>query len=212
MSAPISGMNPASAEFFARSEPGRKGEILAAAMLVFDEKGYDGGSMRAIAARVGVSEPALYRHFPGKEAIFLALMHLGAGRMRSETLAMVDAFEPHHIREQLLATLKDRRQAIHLYGPLIRVVLPVIVRNDSMLAEYRELVVLPASVKLREKAEQIDIALGIPHADETRDARVRALLALLVGYMVSSAVIGDEPSSAIVDSALRVMGWDRPTA
>lgn len=202
------GLGPASVELFSQAEPGRKGEILAAAVEVFDENGYEGGSMRAIASRVGVSEPALYRHFSGKEAIFVALMRVGASKIRVDTFAMVDDLDPQHIREQLLAILRDRRQALQLYGPLIRIILPVIARSDSLLAEYRTLMVTPARAKIMEKAEQIDSILGIPNADQTREARVRALLALLVGYMVTSAVIGDEPSSAIVDSALRVMGWD----
>ena len=53
--------------FFAEVEPGRKGEILDSALHVFAERGYDNGSMRDIARGVGVSEPALYRHFPAKK-------------------------------------------------------------------------------------------------------------------------------------------------
>jgi AcrR family transcriptional regulator len=98
MSEPKSGASidadSSSKTFFAEVEPGRKGEILDAALSVFAENGYDNGSMREIAQHVGFTEPALYRHFPGKEALFLALIRVGAGRMRAELFALIDALEP----------------------------------------------------------------------------------------------------------------------
>jgi len=200
-------------QLFEQAEPGRKGQILQAALEVFGERGYDAGSMREIATRVGVTEPALYRHFPGKEAIFLTLMRLGAGRVRDETLALLMGLEPEGLREQLLGMLRDRREAVRFYGPLLRIILPAATRSDRFLAEYRALIVDPARSALTEKAAEIDAALAVPDAEATREGRVRALLSLVVGYLISSFVIGDEPDEAIVDAALRLMGWtsgDRP--
>lgn len=193
---------------FELEEPGRRGEILAAALQVFGERGYDAGSMREIAARVGVSEPALYRHFPGKEAIFLTLVRVGAGRVRAETLDLIDRIDPAAPRAELVRFVRDRRTALRFYAPLIRLVLPAAARHERVLTEYRAQVVDPIRERLAEKAEEIDAALRVPDADATRSTRVRALLSLMVGYMVSSFVIGDELDEAIVDSALRVMGWD----
>jgi AcrR family transcriptional regulator len=48
----------------------RKESILAAAALAFAERGYRQVGMEEIAAAVGVSGPALYRHFPSKYAVF----------------------------------------------------------------------------------------------------------------------------------------------
>lgn len=53
--------------------PSRRGEILAAAKRLFVEVGYEGATMRRIAAAVGVSSTALYVYFPDKEAILLAI-------------------------------------------------------------------------------------------------------------------------------------------
>lgn len=188
---------------------GRKGEILHAAMEVFAEKGYDGGSMREIASRVGVTEPALYRHFTGKEALFIALMHLAAGHIRDETLALVGSIRPETMRQQMLGALRDRRRAIRTFAPLLRVVLPTAARNERFLEEYRVLIVRPAIAAITAKAAEVDEALEVPDAETTRPARVRALMSLIVGYMVSSFVLGDEPDEAIVDAALRVMRWEQ---
>jgi AcrR family transcriptional regulator len=48
----------------------RKQLIVEAAGQVFSERGYHAASMEEIAARVGISAAALYRHFPNKYALF----------------------------------------------------------------------------------------------------------------------------------------------
>lgn len=49
-------------------------EILAHACDLFLEEGVEGFSMRALADRVGVTAPALYRHFRNREAVLLAVV------------------------------------------------------------------------------------------------------------------------------------------
>lgn len=48
--------------------------ILAAARALFAERGFDGTSVRMIADRAGVSDPAVHYHFPSKYDLFRALM------------------------------------------------------------------------------------------------------------------------------------------
>lgn len=48
--------------------------ILDAALDLFAAKGYFGTSLRDVASAVGVRESALYNYFPGKEALFEALI------------------------------------------------------------------------------------------------------------------------------------------
>lgn len=48
-------------------EPNTRDRILAAAVELFSERGYEGTSIRQITRRVNLSESALYRHFKGKE-------------------------------------------------------------------------------------------------------------------------------------------------
>ncbi|MCQ4211050.1 TetR/AcrR family transcriptional regulator [Streptomyces longispororuber] len=49
----------------------RRESVIRAAMIEFARGGYKGTSTEAIAKRVGVSQPYLFRLFPGKQAIFL---------------------------------------------------------------------------------------------------------------------------------------------
>ncbi|PKQ16299.1 MAG: hypothetical protein CVT67_05825 [Actinobacteria bacterium HGW-Actinobacteria-7] len=187
---------------------GRKGQILAAALEVFGECGYEGGSMRDIASRVGVSEAALYRHFSGKEAIFLALIGAVGTRVREDGIALLKAVRAETLTRDLATLVSDRRQTARLYAPTIVVILPVAVRNAAWLAEARVLIFDPIREALIEKVTQIDVELGVPDAEETRSSRVRALMSLFFGYIASTIVLADEQDQAIVETVLRVMRWD----
>jgi AcrR family transcriptional regulator len=69
--------------------PSREAEIHAAALACFAEQGYDATRVRHIAQRAGVSEAALYRHHPSKEAVAEALfaMHMRAFAERLTAVA-----------------------------------------------------------------------------------------------------------------------------
>ena len=51
-----------------------KRKILACALELFSERGYDAVSVGEIAAAVGIRAPSLYNHFSGKQAIFDAIV------------------------------------------------------------------------------------------------------------------------------------------
>ena len=62
----------------------RREQILTVAAQLFARHGFHGVSMSDLGAAVGISGPALYRHFPGKEALLSELLvgiseHLLAG-------------------------------------------------------------------------------------------------------------------------------------
>jgi AcrR family transcriptional regulator len=58
----------------------RRQQILAAAADLFGTRGYDGGSVDAIGARVGISGAAIYRHFARKQDILVALLDQAVSR------------------------------------------------------------------------------------------------------------------------------------
>lgn len=74
----------------------RRESVIRAAIQEFARGGYHGTSTEAIAKRVGVSQPYLFRLFPGKKAIFLA----AAGRcLESTRKVFADAAEGLHGEE-----------------------------------------------------------------------------------------------------------------
>ena len=56
---------------------------LDAALELFGRKGYDGVSMNDIAQAVGIRAPSLYKHFPGKEALFAAITPAATGHYQT---------------------------------------------------------------------------------------------------------------------------------
>jgi AcrR family transcriptional regulator len=82
----------------------RRQQILAVAAQLFARHGFHGVSIADLGAAVGISGPALYRHFPGKEALLAELLvgiseHLlDGGRARADRTA-----DPH----ELLAALVE---------------------------------------------------------------------------------------------------------
>ncbi len=67
----------------------RRGLILDAARVVFEEEGLEGAGMRAIAARAGYTAAALYFHFPSKEAVYAAVLEASLDRLVAEVGAAV---------------------------------------------------------------------------------------------------------------------------
>ncbi|MFG2997977.1 TetR/AcrR family transcriptional regulator [Streptomyces sp. NPDC048340] len=71
----------------------RRESVIRAAMSEFARGGYYGTSTEAIAKRVGVSQPYLFRLFPNKQAMFLAA---SARCMEEVRLVFEEAAKGHH--------------------------------------------------------------------------------------------------------------------
>jgi len=166
--------------------------------------------MREIAAAVGVSEPALYRHFSSKEEIFLTMITAAAEQLRVQNFALVEPLDPGSLREILISVFKARRQAIASYSRILRTVLAASAHHPQFLVAYRESIALPMQQALSAKVHELDAAFGLDFTEEQTVSRVRALLSMLVGYVVTSAVLADESDAAISDAVLRLL--DYPTA
>jgi AcrR family transcriptional regulator len=101
---------------------GRRQQILVVAARLFARHGFHGVSIAELGAAVGVSGPALYRHFPGKEALLAEMLvgiseHLLAGgRQRAAAgadprqvlTALVDFQADFARREPELIIVQDR--------------------------------------------------------------------------------------------------------
>jgi|SRR5580765_303090 AcrR family transcriptional regulator len=84
--------------------------ILDAALALFAEKGFFGTSLRDVAGAVGVRESALYNYFPGKEALFEALL-VADSALKSEQLSAIletPAADGRELLERLADLTLDR--------------------------------------------------------------------------------------------------------
>jgi AcrR family transcriptional regulator len=118
--------------------PDRRQQILQEAGRLFALNGYDGTSMRDIAAACGILPGSLYHHFPSKEQIFLAVHAAGVafliGRMAAALKGITDprlAFETALIAH--CEAILDPQETITHYPAHLIKTLPVPLR-DSVIA------------------------------------------------------------------------------
>jgi len=98
----------------------RREQIMRTAAVLFARHGYHGVSIVDLGAAVGISGPALYRHFPGKDALLAELLIdiserlLAGGRERAEgepravLASLVDFQLAFALREPELIVVQDR--------------------------------------------------------------------------------------------------------
>jgi AcrR family transcriptional regulator len=136
----------------------RRGEtsravILEAALDLFQERGYEATTMRAIAERAGVSLGSSYHYFPSKEHLVLEFyrhtheLHAAAiapllsrerdleARLRGTIRAVVITCEPFHaVAGSIFSTVANPASPLNPFG---RVAQPL---RDQVVALYAELV------------------------------------------------------------------------
>ncbi|BEL03275.1 TetR/AcrR family transcriptional regulator [Actinoplanes sichuanensis] len=107
----------------------RKQLIVEAAGQVFSERGYHAASMEEIAAGVGISAAALYRHFPNKYALFAECANIMVDRL----VAALDEWPPEAALPDVLAALARVTVAHRASGGLYRWEARYLDRDDRRL-------------------------------------------------------------------------------
>lgn len=170
------------------ARPSREPEILDAALACFAERGYDATRVRHIAERAGVSEAALYRHHPSKEAVALALF---ATHMRRYA-TLLDAVAQHsdlsieeRIKRIVHATLEHRRADLAAHTFLTS-------------HQARFLSALPADFPYPIRI--VDRLVRQGQQDGTvKPGPVRVLSALVVGCMNHPAIVAQHAARGTID-------------
>ncbi|WP_260615589.1 TetR/AcrR family transcriptional regulator [Microbispora sp. KK1-11] len=99
----------------------RRAEILAAAADLFAARGFHGVSIEDIGAAVGVSGPALYRHFSGKEALLTEMLLDISERLREQGARLATTADPDTAEAALDALLSGHIEFALTHPALIRV-------------------------------------------------------------------------------------------
>ena len=95
--------------------------IMDAAAQLFAQNGYQGTSIKDIAALMDVGESTLYGYFPGKQEILIAILN--------QQVEMVDSLLEH------LNELKDRESFVNLIDLITEKIISNLVYNRVMFAE-----------------------------------------------------------------------------
>lgn len=176
----------------------RRQLIVDAAGHVFNERGYHAASLEEIAARVGITAPALYRHFPNKYALFAECASFMADGLVAALAGLPDDVG---VADLLRATARET------------------IAHRSTGGVYRwEARYLEAGDRkvLRGKFEQVvdRIAAAVEPGPDRLDAHLRAVAALGAIGSITMHRTRISPSKAedlLVGAALRASVTDRPT-
>ena len=201
--------------FFTTFVEGRRGEILDAALAVFAEKGYECGTMREIAKLLGLTEPALYRHYAGKEALFADLVAAAGDHLISIVGPALDSLEPATLHEALLALIEMRRK--HLprgdsVKPIMRTLLTSAPHNATFREVFRTHLGRPLLARLEGFVPRVDAHYGIERTPDELTAKVRAFASLFVGYFITGMMLDlPDDDAATVGALYSIMGWGSST-
>lgn len=105
--------------------------VVRVALALLDEVGLDGLTVRRLAARLGVQNPALYWHFKNKQALLDAM----ATTMLADTLAGIHPPSTNDMWAEWLAEVAERfRRALLTYRDGARVVATADLAGSELLA------------------------------------------------------------------------------
>ena len=119
----------------------KRDAIVQAAIVEFRANGFEATSVDKVAARAEVSKRTLYNHFPSKDELFAAILHI---LWESSASQLARAWEPGRpVREQLLELLQGKLAML---------------ADDSFLALAR--VAIAAGLGSPERAQEIVARIG----------------------------------------------------
>lgn len=162
----------------------RRDEILEAILAMTGERGHDHVTTRALAGRLGVTEPALYRHFPGgKSEMWRALAAMVGERMQA---AWRRALEEAGIEPlaRLRALIQAQLQIIQDIPALPAILFSRTLHrdNDALRAGVGEV-----AGRFHARLEQL-ISDGVARGEIRDDLDIDAAVWLLIAVVQGTAV------------------------
>lgn len=172
-----------------------RAQILAAAGTAFAERGYDGATVRAIAAAAGVDPALVHHYFGSKERLFVEVVQFPVAP--AELLPEVLAGGPDQLGERIARTFLALGDDPHT--------------RDALVAMVRSAVTSPATAAMLREFISRGPLSTIAATLDGPDARLRVELAMaqVIGMVVSRYVLRLEPlASATAD---QVVAYLAPT-
>lgn len=185
--------------YFQDGDAAGKRALLTGALELFTLKGIDATTIRDIGEAAGLTNPAMFRHFSGKDELAQYLFERIYRRLRS-TLPRIDsrpfAVQLRSTLDSYVAFIDDDLHAALYFQENLRRFFPALpdsLRRRSMLAHLRALL-------------QAGIAQGVVSADE--DLRLlTALLAGILGQLPRQLFFNEisPPASSWLDPVQRLL-------
>jgi AcrR family transcriptional regulator len=174
----------------------RRAQILREAALLFGSHGFNGTTTRDVATRVGITEAALYRYFPSKEAMYTAILdeRMAAPDLLAPIERLAESDDDRAVFSALALTLL---RSVEADPSILRLVLYSALEGHQMARPFqegrirrlREFLQRHLERRIREGAfRAVDPALG-----------ARAFIGMVVDHLIVREVFGQRdqyPQSA----------------
>lgn len=131
----------------------RKSEILASALALADRLGPDRVTTGAVAAEVGVTQAALFRHFPSKAALWASVAEHVSERLSAAWARARDAESEPVQRLSALILAQLREIAATPAMPMLLFSRELNVENEGLRLSFRDLLLSFRTMLEREVAE-----------------------------------------------------------
>lgn len=179
----------------------RRAEILGAAKRCFVRDGFHATSMQDVFAESGLSAGAVYRYFPSKDAMILAI----AGQNIEDVLALIrelavgSAHDPlGETLARILDVIRDKMQKDAI-GPIALLVWAEAIRNPAIAGPFRALL----------NQIQNDIATVVASRQDEQalpsnvpaDGAAALFLAVVAGFIVHAQLLGGASTVDVPDAA-----------
>ncbi len=186
-------MDPsASVTALSEARPRRKGEItreriLDAAEALFAERGYEGTTLRDVAARVGLRIPSLYNHFDSKDSLYAAVLERDLGPLLRLLGEMVEqARDASSAAEQ---TIEAVVKVLAARPGVARLVQHETLSGGQRLTPMLREFIAPIFAHGHEMAQ--DRALAAGWREEDVPLLVLAMYHVVVGFFTMTPLTGD---------------------
>jgi AcrR family transcriptional regulator len=192
--------------------PGETAQGAAARQRLYDtaiqligERGFDNTTLRDVATRANVSVGLLYRYFPSKQAVVLALYD----QLSAEQAARASAMPRGRWRERFLFTLETSLTILRPHRQTLSALIPMLVSNapDGLFSN--------TTAFSRERVQRIYQDAVVGASDAPRDEVAAALGRLL--YLTHLAVVlwwllDKSPQQRATRALVRLMSGALPAA
>ncbi len=169
--------------------PPKKRAIVASAVRLFAERGFDATSTREIAQHAGVAEATIFRHFVTKEEMLLRLVQPVLSRIvvpaAQGQFERVAAEHDGRVEDVLRVVLTERLRYIRRFAPLLRILIQELpFRPQLQKVLFAQ---IPAGLGGPMQLMQREIAAGRMRNEPP--ARIaRWIASLFAGYFITSTI------------------------
>ena len=123
-----------------KSDPGKRERILASAMKVFARKGFAVARVSDVAREAGVADGTIYLYFPSKDAILIAIIEEGMGRVLEQLHKLTKTTDDP--KEKLRLFCRNHLETVENEPDLAEVLLVELRFSDKMLTESKPMAML----------------------------------------------------------------------